>query len=286
MPNGTVAVQSALRLLNLPRGTLVAVPSWCCWKVAFAVESEGHTVVEVAYDEDLQPRVDSVDPAVRSAVAVAILVHYVGWPCSLARLRAAFAEALVIEDCAQAWRLQRDGRAMGEGADLVITSMGPGKALELGHYGAVLYRDETHRERFNMDGWPHERAPIPFAVSAPEHQPLALATGLADERLRKRRARAQVAALSLERIGATPLRCPKGGEPTWMRLPVACRSDNDAAVLAAALAREGVPWQRPWRRRVSESDAGTRCLDSRVLLVDIREPHLWWSRRDRVSRSD
>ena len=271
--NGTAAIQVALRLLGLPRGSLVAVPSWCCWKVAFAVESEGHEVVEVAYDEHLQPCFEDIGVPVRSAVAAAVLVHYVGWPCSRDRLKAGFERARIIEDCAQAWGLSRDYSRMGDGADIVVTSMGPAKALDLGYGGAVFCHDAAFTQ-LDMD------APFPLGSRTPDLQALRTAIRLADKNLCQRRARADLASRRLERLDAKVLSAPPSGEPTWMRLPIACRSERESAFLTAALAREGVPFQLPWRRRMSRGNLVTEHSSGPILLVDIRDPHPWWSRND------
>lgn len=139
--NGTVALEIALRALDIGAGDEVIVPSVTFIATASAVVACGARPVVVDVDRDSQALTAStVGPAVTSRTAAVVVVHVGGYPAdtaSLVELTAARGLPL-IEDCAQAHGARRDGRQVGSSGriatwsfcqDKIMTTAGEGGAI-------------------------------------------------------------------------------------------------------------------------------------------------------------
>ena len=142
--NGTDALQLALRASGVAPGDRVLIPAMSFWATFEAVVNVGARPVTVDIDaDDLQMDFGLFQDAVaRFQPRAAVLVHLYGW-CS-ARLddfRAYCREhgLPLIEDGAQAWGVEWQGRPVFAGAELATLSFYPAKVLGgCGDAGAVL----------------------------------------------------------------------------------------------------------------------------------------------------
>lgn len=276
VPNGTVALLCALDLLKIPRGGTIAIPSWVCWKVAYAITYSGRHYCEYELDEHLQVRIDENLPLSEN-IDAALLVHYVGWPCDMDKFRIAFPTKPIIEDCAQAWGLTRSGQNMGFGADVVITSFGPRKALTIGHLGAVMFSHEEWCENFDMRQWIPNHKPLPFATQGPSLKEMNVAREHADKALKIRRQRSTIASDKLRAYDFIPLVPNHESEPSWMRLPVRSSSKDHMNDIISLVERDQVPWQYPIHRRHGVSTSKQSIIqESLLIFLDVRRPHSWW----------
>lgn len=137
-----VAIAGALR--ERP-GTAVALPAFACYDVATAAVAAG--VPALLYDVDprsLTPDLVSVRRAVHQGAGAIVVAHLYGYPSDLGDVLrlAREADAVVIEDAAQAAGATVCGRLAGTQAPLAVLSFGRGKGWTGGGGGALLAFDE------------------------------------------------------------------------------------------------------------------------------------------------
>ena len=139
--NGTLALELALRALQVGAGDEVIVPARSFFATASCVVAAGATPVFA--DVDLAS--GNLDPAaVRSVISpntrAVLCVHLAGWPCDMAALRGICDEhgLLLIEDCAQAHGATFEGRPVGGFGDAAAFSFCTDKIISTGGEGGLL----------------------------------------------------------------------------------------------------------------------------------------------------
>lgn len=130
--SGTAALELALRQLGVTGTWRVAVPAATCHQVVAAILNVGAIPVIIENAADLLLSSEALAPHVNGLDAV-IAVHQYGLPCDIPALRQLLgAHRPIIEDSAAVWGLHCPG------ASLVVTSLGHGKALDIGGGGALF----------------------------------------------------------------------------------------------------------------------------------------------------
>ncbi len=136
--SGTAALTLALR--NACAGRPAAIPAYCCYDVATAVDGAG--VDFFLYDLDpmtLGPDFGSLRRALDGGAGAVLAVHLYGLPVDWPRLEALAAEygADVVEDAAQGAGGSIDGRPLGTLGPVGVLSFGRGKGMTGGGGGAL-----------------------------------------------------------------------------------------------------------------------------------------------------
>lgn len=129
---GRSAIQTALEQFQFPAGSEVLVPSFSCSGVVVPVLKAGLHPVLFDVDAHFNPRFESVLEADGPHVRAAIIPHLSGlWCGDMDRILAwaASRNIRIIEDCAQAYGLEKNGRFAGTFGDVGIFSSGLGKPL-------------------------------------------------------------------------------------------------------------------------------------------------------------
>ena len=142
--NGTVALEVALRALNIRAGHEVIVPSRTFLATASSVAMSGATPIFADVD-GLSGNVtaSAIEPLITQKTRAIIVVHVAGWPCEmdsiadLARRR----RIPLIEDCAQAHGALYRGRHVGTLGDIGCFSFCQDKILTTGGEGGLIVTD-------------------------------------------------------------------------------------------------------------------------------------------------
>jgi dTDP-4-amino-4,6-dideoxygalactose transaminase len=145
--SGRASLVAILRALQLPRGSGVAVPLYCCQVVFEAIVHAGCVPIFVDVDEDdhcISPH-DLRGKLHR--VSAIIAVHMFGHPADMNRLREVAGEIPLIEDCAHSLFSEYQGKATGWLGDAAFFSFRNGKYLSSGEGSVVLARDPRLREK-------------------------------------------------------------------------------------------------------------------------------------------
>lgn len=142
--SGTVALTLAMMTAAARRpGAPIALPGYACYDLVTAAVGAGLPVV--LYDVDpgtLAPDPASVERALAQGAAALVVVHLFGIPVPMDTMRDAAdkADALLIEDAAQATGGRWADRPLGANGDLTVLSFGRGKGETGGGGGALLTR--------------------------------------------------------------------------------------------------------------------------------------------------
>jgi len=148
LANGTVALELALRSLNIGPGDEVVTTSRTFIASASCAVSVGARPVMADVDRDSQNvTADTIRAVLTPRTKAIIAVHLAGWPCDMDPILDLAREhgLKVIEDCAQAHGAMYKGRPVGSMGDLAAFSFCQDKIITTGGEGGLLaMNDETH----------------------------------------------------------------------------------------------------------------------------------------------
>ncbi len=140
LDSGSNSLYLAIKLLNLPAGTEVVVPSLTWISCAHAVVLTGCTPIFCDVDLETQNvTAETIEPHLSSKTGAIMVVHYAGKP---ARMKPILNFGLpVIEDAAHAVDSKIDGRACGSIGAIGTFSFDAVKNLAMGEGGGVTAQD-------------------------------------------------------------------------------------------------------------------------------------------------
>ncbi len=146
LANGTLALELALKALDIKAGDEVIVPARTFLATASAVVRFG--AIPVCADVDLHSQaisVESIKSLITPKTRAIIVVHLAGWPCDMDPILAlARAHQLrVIEDCAQAHGARYKGKLVGTFADIAAFSFCQDKIMTTGGEGGMLITNDA-----------------------------------------------------------------------------------------------------------------------------------------------
>lgn len=148
--NGTLAIQLAIRALNLPKGGEIITTPFTFIATTSSILYEGYKPIFV----DIDPGTLNIDPEkIEAAITdrtVAILpVHVFGNPCDVERIDAIAAKhgLKVIYDAAHAVGVNVNGRSIFTYGDVSATSFHATKLLNTSEGGGIFARDIAVDER-------------------------------------------------------------------------------------------------------------------------------------------
>jgi len=151
LANGTVALELALKALDIGLGDEVVVPPRTFIATVSSVVLSGATPVFADVDADSQNiTVETIRGCITSKTKAIIVVHLAGWPCDMDPIMELAREfgLKVIEDCAQAHGASYKGRRVGSLGDVAAFSFCQDKIMTTGGEGGMLVtNDEQLWER-------------------------------------------------------------------------------------------------------------------------------------------
>lgn len=147
VPNGTIAVELALRAAGVKAGDEVIVPSLSFVVSASAVLPLGAIPVFADCDPNTyQPCPDCIESLISPRTKAIVIVHFAGYPADLDRIvKIAKKHKLpLIEDCAHGQGSQWRGKGVGSYGDFGTFSFQQSKAFTCGEGGIVLCQNRTN----------------------------------------------------------------------------------------------------------------------------------------------
>lgn len=147
--SGSNALYLAMRLLDLPPGSDIIVPSFTWVACAHSIVLAGHRPVFCDVDLETQnPTVDTIKAAMTPNTRAIMVVHYAGLPV---KLRPILELGLpVIEDVAHAVDSKIDGQYCGSMGAIGAYSFDAVKNLAMGEGGAVTCRDPAAADKARL----------------------------------------------------------------------------------------------------------------------------------------
>ena len=139
--NGTVALEAALRSLDLSKYDEVLVPSKSYQSSASAVVTSGAKPIFCDVDYNSQNiKIDDIQKKISNRTKAIICVHLGGWPCEINKIMkiAKKKNIFVIEDCSQAHGAKLNNKFVGSFGDIAVWSFCNDKIISTGGEGAMI----------------------------------------------------------------------------------------------------------------------------------------------------
>jgi len=146
LANGTLALELALKALEIQPGDEVIVPARTFLATASAVIAVGGIPVCADVDSDSQGiSVQSIQSLINSKTRAIIVVHLAGWPCDMDPIVQCARDnnLRLIEDCAQAHGARYNGQLVGTFSDIAAFSFCQDKIMTTGGEGGMLITNNS-----------------------------------------------------------------------------------------------------------------------------------------------
>jgi dTDP-4-amino-4,6-dideoxygalactose transaminase len=146
LANGTVALETALKALNIGPGDEVITSSRTFIASASCVVAVGARPVVADVSPDSQNvTADSIRTKITARTKAIIAVHLAGWPCDMDGIVELAREhgLKIVEDCAQAQGATYKGRPVGSIGDVGAFSFCQDKIMSTGGEGGMLTTNDT-----------------------------------------------------------------------------------------------------------------------------------------------
>ena len=139
--NGTLALDSALKALDIRAGNEVIVTSRTYISSVSSIVNAG--AIPIFADVDLNSqniKVESIKSLISSKTKAIICVHLAGWPCDMDEIMNLASEfnLYVIEDCAQAHGAKYKGKSVGSIGNIGCWSFCQDKIMTTGGEGGMV----------------------------------------------------------------------------------------------------------------------------------------------------
>ena len=141
LANGTVALDLALKVLDIGSGDEVIVTSRTFLASVSSIINAGATPIFADVDRDSQNiSAESIATVLSSRTRAIVCVHLAGWPCDMDPILdlAVQHNLKVIEDCAQAHGARYKGRSVGSIGDIGCWSFCQDKIMSTGGEGGMV----------------------------------------------------------------------------------------------------------------------------------------------------
>lgn len=177
MPNGTLALFAALKVLGIGPGDEVIVPDFTFFATASSVILTGAKPVLVDVDEfDFNISVNSAERSLSERTRAILPVHMYGQSCDLAAVTALARRynLKVVEDAAQGMGVTFGRKHVGTFGDIGCLSFFADKTMTTGEGGALLVNDDAlalecqyfkNQGRLHRGTFVHDRVGYNFRVT-------------------------------------------------------------------------------------------------------------------------
>ena len=145
--SGRAAIVAAIKALDLPFGSCVAVPLYCCPVVFKAIKAAGCKTCFIDIDPDTFCISAKNLFSKRGQFDAVIAVHMFGNLCDMQKLKEAAQGKPIIEDCAQSLGSKLNGQPAGSFGTIAFFSFRSGKYLSAGEGGALFSNNLSVRSR-------------------------------------------------------------------------------------------------------------------------------------------
>jgi len=145
--NGTYALITALRVLGIGKDDEVIVPTLTMSATTFAVSSLGAKVVFAdCAPNSLNAEAEQIKEKLTPKTKAIIAVHLYGSPCDIEAIKEAVGDIPVIEDAAESFGAEINGKRVGSLGDLACHSF-HNKIIASGEGGAITFNNPTYRDK-------------------------------------------------------------------------------------------------------------------------------------------
>ena len=139
--NGTIALEIAIKALNLPKKSEILVPSRSFFASASSVVQAGHTPVFTDVDYNSQNiNLKYIKESITNKTKAILCVHLAGFPCDMFEISnfAKKNKLFIVEDCSQAHGAKIKNRSIGSFGDISCWSFCFDKIISTGGEGGII----------------------------------------------------------------------------------------------------------------------------------------------------
>jgi len=148
LDNASNGLFMACRLLNLPAGSEIILPSFTCIACAQAIKMANYVPVFCDVDKETQNiKAEFIIPYITSRTAACMVVHYAGLPVDMEPIKELGLK--IIEDAAHAVDSKYKGQPCGTIGDIGVFSFDPVKNLATCEGGGIILKDSELYVRAN-----------------------------------------------------------------------------------------------------------------------------------------
>ena len=254
--NGSLAIDIALKALDVKPGDEVILPAYDFYSLPKSVLNVGATPVFVDVTaSNLTMDKKEVEKKINSRTRAVVAVHISGSVAELDALSQIAKEhnVCLVEDCAQAHGAIYDGKKVGSWGDLAIFSFGGVKLMTCGQGGIIITSDEELYSRcyaitnrghlpdgtmnpYRIIGENYQMSELQAAILLPQ-------IGLLESYSRRREKACALLDLELSEIDDIDVlsQFPKTQRRAHMRYSFYCQSQLPKRVLIERLRQAGIP---------------------------------------------
>jgi perosamine synthetase len=148
--SGTSALEISLKVLDLPCGSEVIVPSFTIASCAFAIiRADLKPVFVDSYIDTWNMSVESIKNRISKNTRAILVVHTYGLPCEMDKILKLCKEEklILIEDCAEAHGLMYKDKKCGSFGAISIFSFYANKHITTGEGGMILTNNKKYFEK-------------------------------------------------------------------------------------------------------------------------------------------
>lgn len=145
--SGTLAIETALRLMGIKEGDKIIIPNNICYKVLMTILSMKAVPILVNPKNQFVLCADDIKVAMKDyKIKCIILVHLYGLPVNVKEVRKQCGNDIkIIEDVAQAWDIYSYDYTFGKYSDYIVSSLGKTKPLSFGIGGVIALNENPYK---------------------------------------------------------------------------------------------------------------------------------------------
>ena len=280
--SGTLAIEGALRALNIGSKDKVIVSGTICYSIIEVIlrldaipvivyPKNGFTLTR----EEVQEVIDN-----ENDIKCIILAHQFGLAQDIKSIKDIAPNIPMIEDIAQAFKIVNSNELPGLYSDIVITSFGHTKPLSLGYGGALFSNDDFSHlfDFYNNESRSSNNVLMPYTMKISDAT-IDKICKKANSIVRKQRKISALLSRAFENTNIITYKDSPGSKSVWHRFPIICPNKDEFNRVIALLEKCKVEYQLPHEKELYElgfiksSSAviyGKKYLKEYVILIRTR----------------
>lgn len=253
--SGTLAIESALLILNIGKNDKVLIASSVCYSVVEAILRVGAIPVVVAPKNGITLEIEDLEQITdKKSIKCIILVHQYGIGQLIKTIKNIFTNIPIIEDIAQAWDIKVSGDSIGKYSDIVVTSFGKTKPLSLG-YGGALFSNNNLSGLFDYcdcNSRDNKDKMLPYYLQNSENINFENLVLKADKIVSKQRKVAYILSMLSDISYINFIHEQDGDNFVWHRFPIVINNRNKYNIIIKLLEKNNVKYQLPHDKELFE----------------------------------
>lgn len=272
--SGTIAIVSALKILDIKPGDHVLINGYCCYSLFEAIETIGAIPLIYIPEKFYNIKYSELKKILKKYnVKCFIGTHQYGIVQDLSNLKEEYPKLKIIEDIAQGWNIISNKEAIGTNSDIVVSSFGKTKPLSYGQAGIVMSDKNIHSffDFHDRKSRNSNKPLLPFALYDCENINEKELTDNADKIVKHQREIAKLLSNYFEDIKEVEVyKDKKNDESCFQRFPVIIKDINYAKKLEELLEKNNILYQ--WQNDLEVFELDMVKNSNAIVINDVEKP--------------